>query len=293
MRPNARSMLALIGTSIWLIFTISLVSWWIKFSLTQLQRIEALQVSEASDLARFHRMLMWEGGVLILCLFAGAATLFWYVLRERRLRRQLQLFLLTFAHEIKTPLASLRLQSEALQDDLGSSVHTPLVKRLISDTARVTLQLENAMLLSKLEEPTLFFEKLSLSSLVDAMRVHWPEIEFELKRDCFIHADRRAFEAVLNNLIQNAVTHGHATRISLACEAQGRDQIRLRIADNGSGYAGNLKDLFILKSGSGSSVGGLGLYIVRRLVRKLRGNFRPLKTSTGFEVEICLPGEAA
>lgn len=94
------------------------LGWWLIFSLTQLARIRLLDSAAASELERYQHMIMWEGATLVICILGGGSALAYYIFREIGLRQQLQLFFLTFAHELRTPLANLRRQAESLEEDL-------------------------------------------------------------------------------------------------------------------------------------------------------------------------------
>ncbi len=80
---------------------------------------------------------------------------------------------------------------------------------------------------------------------------------------------------ILNNLIQNTVSHSQADQIRIVMEQQGRD-IRLCLSDNGIGIGKeDLKHIFERlykcdkgRSGKGS---GLGLSIVYQLTEKMGG----------------------
>lgn len=90
-------------------------------------------------------MLLLEGSTLVISLVGGALAFYLLGLRLRRQSEAIQQFLLTFTHELKTPIASLRLQAEELGERLKDSKEKHLLERLISDTSRLTLQLDNSL----------------------------------------------------------------------------------------------------------------------------------------------------
>ncbi len=122
----------------WLAFTVALASWWLIFSLRQLDQLQQLTASinnAASDSHHYYSMLMWEGGVLISLLVVGGVALISYIWRERRRHRQSEEFFAAFTHDAKTALASLRLQAESLREDLGADQTNP-VWSAVKDTLR-------------------------------------------------------------------------------------------------------------------------------------------------------------
>jgi len=292
-----RVKIVLVG--LWLAFTVAQASWWLIFGLRQLDRLDQLGARYPSEIQQYYRMLLWEGGVLIALLIGGGIALFSYALRERRRHQQVEEFFAAFTHDSKTALASLRLQAESLREDLESglpqTVPNPLLERLLKDTLRLQLQLENSLFLVNLRTGRLLTETLRVGRLVESLRHHWPEISLELNGDGVVRADARALESVLTNLIQNAVTHGQAKRINITASDVGEGQLQLLVADNGQGFQGDfgqLGTLFVRHTRSSGS--GAGLYISRQLVKRMGGElkFAP-GAEGGFVAILSLPQTSA
>ena len=90
-------------------------------------------------------MLVWEGVMLVGMLMAGGVALLVAIRPEQRRRRDLRAFFMAFTHDLKTSLASLRLQAESLREDLPEAAGNPNLQRLLKDSVRLQLQLENAL----------------------------------------------------------------------------------------------------------------------------------------------------
>jgi hypothetical protein len=296
MRPpkQPRWPLALVG--LWMAFTVSLASWWLIFGLRQTEQIRRLDHTEAPRLERFQRMMIWEGAVLIGALFAGGIALFYHVRHERERHRQVEDFFATFTHDLKTSLASLRLQVESLQEDLGAAGATnPLLDRLVKDSVRLQLQLENSLFFANLRTGRLLREEVGLGGVVDSVKHHWPELDVVLSRDCRVSADPRALESVVGNILQNSVLHGEANRLKIEVEPASASRLRIRFADNGRGAAGDVSrvgELFhqpTLTSGT-----GVGLYLAKQLMTRMGGALRVSNAmGQGFVVELELSGRVA
>lgn len=261
-----------IGAAIaWLAFTLTLAGWWLVFGLRQAKLIVELNHQQALELARHQRMLIWEGSILFGLILCGGAALISYIYQLRKRSRQIREFFATFSHETKTSIARLRLQAESLQEDLKDS-QSPILGRLIRDTVRLELQLENSLFLAQDEDVRLIFESISLSETLENFLHQWPDIEFKIDRDIQFMADRRAVESIFKNIIQNSVIHGKAKKIKVTAETQGEGRITIRFQDDGLGLQGDVEKLGHLfhrhYSGSGS---GLGLHIVRRLIQRMHG----------------------
>ena len=287
-----RSRIAIVLVGLWVAFTVTLAGWWLVFGLRQLDLIKRLSLEGAPDLHHYNQMLLWEGGVLIASLIGGGLALFYYAWREQKRHAQVEEFFAAFTHDAKTSLASLRLQTEALREDLANSGPSALLDRLLSDTLRLQLQLENSLYLVNLSGGKLFFEPIRLSDRVDALRHHWPDLEISLTGDGIATADARALESVLTNLVHNSVTHGRATRVDIEIENDDAGSLYLRIGDNGSGFPGDFRKLGAkpLVRRTRHSGSGVGLYIVRQLARRMNGAIGFSRGSNGgFVVELEIP----
>ena len=108
-------------------------------------------------------------------------------------------------------------------------------------------------------------------------------------------ADARALESVLTNLIQNAVIHGQAQQLTLTVEAAASSQLRVRVADDGRGFAGDFRQLGLrfLRHAHGSG-SGMGLYIARQLAQRMGGTLTFARgVPHGFVAELTLPQATA
>ena len=276
--------------SLWLIFTVTFAIWWLIFSVDHIRLLAELQPERVEHWTRQRRMVFVEGTAWIVLLVLGGAALAAFSERERMRVRRIREFFASFSHEVKTSLASLRLQAEALQDDVPQS---PILDRLVADTVRLQLQLENSLFLSSQDDLKLFAERLRLSELVERMREQWPSLSLQCPHDCVLFGDVRALRTIFSNLVQNALVHGGATEVRLEAKPHGTGRVAIMFQDNGSGFEGAIPRLGQLfhrpKSTSGS---GLGLYICRLLAGKMGGSIDLHAANHGFRVELSLRGES-
>jgi signal transduction histidine kinase len=264
--------LAIFLVALWVVFTVTLTAWWLIFGLRQLDLINQSNLENAAQLNRHYQMLLWEGGILIASLIGGGLALFYFARREQKRHAQVEEFFAAFTHDAKTALASLRLQAESLQEDFAGSGPNPLLDRLLRDTLRLQLQLENSLFLVNLSRGKFFLEPISLSACIDNLRRHWSDLTIRQQGDATVFADARALESILTNLIQNSVTHGRATEIVIAINSDQKKRLSLKIADNGQGFTGDFNQLgrLFVRHGRGSG-SGVGLYIVRQLIQRMNG----------------------
>jgi signal transduction histidine kinase len=275
----------------WLVFTVALASWWLIFGLSQARHLGALEGPDAAQVGRVTRMLVWEGVMLVAMLMAGGAALLVAIGREQRRRRELRAFFMAFTHDLKTSLSSLRLQAEALRADLPAAAANPNLQRLLKDSVRLQLQLENALALAT-ADAAVFIEPIHVGSLIDYLRDDFPELAIEVSGDVRVRADRRALESILRNLLQNAVVHGRASRVALDLRRAPSGAIEIVITDDGSGAAVDLTTAldrpFVRPAATSGS--GVGLYVCGRLLSQMQGQIRLLSgRAPGFAVSIELP----
>ena len=277
--------------ALWMVFTVTLAAWWLVFGLRQLERLKQVQLEGVGEFQNHYQMLIWEGGVLILSLIGGGVALFYYARREQKRHSQVEEFFTAFTHDAKTAIASLRLQAESLREDWAEAESSPLLERLLSDTVRLQLQLENSLFLVNLPNGRLLTEPVSLSHLIEVMRHHWPDLKITQSGDGVALADVRAVESVLANLIQNAVIHGRATHVNVHVEEAGEGRLRMLVADNGQGFAGNLDQLcklFVRHARNSGS--GVGLYLARQLMNRMNGKLSfPHGHNSGFVAALDFP----
>jgi signal transduction histidine kinase len=275
----------------WITLTVSLASWWLVFGLAQARELGRIG-GEAERLAVVQRMLTWEGAVLIALLLGGGGALLLAIRRERARNREVREFFLSFTHDLKTALASIRLQAESLEEDGDVPADNPTLARLLQDAVRLELQLENSLFFAQ-ADVGLLPEALAIDALVLEAARDWPDLRVDVAGHATARADRRALQSVLRNVLQNAATHGRAHRVSVVID---RDPsgVRVSLEDDGAGAPGLGVDTsrpFVRPAPTSGT--GIGLYVSRRLLERMRGALACRSMpGRGFEVVLSLP-EAA
>jgi signal transduction histidine kinase len=286
---SSRDWLRLFGILAWLLFTVAFAIWWFKLSTDHISLLRELQPEQAGHWHRQQRMILWEGSAWIVLLALGGGALVWLVQKEKRRVKQIRQFFASFSHEIKTSLASLRIQAEALKDE--AAVPSPILDRLIGDTVRLQVQLENSLFFASQDNLKLYVEPIQLSHLIERMREQWPSLNIKLSSDGTVNGDDRALRTIFSNLLQNALVHGQATHVSVALSEHG-GRLMVSVLDDGSGFSGEsarLGELFNRPTKESGS--GLGLYICRLLVERMGGRFnKPVGAARGFKVDFEVPG---
>ncbi|MCB0353953.1 MAG: HAMP domain-containing histidine kinase [Bdellovibrionales bacterium] len=291
--PKTKGQGRYILVAVWLAFTVSLSIWWYLFSQRQISRLLVMDSSATAELAKDQRMLMWEGVVLIGSLLCGGGALTWLVYRDAKHAKQLRDFFLTFSHELKTPLANIRLAGDGLLEDTGGTALEDQVRQLISQTDKLHAQVENSLSLLQMDRLQLAREAVSLREIVRMLKIEFPylELDLESERDCVVEGDIQAVTTVLRNLLRNAMVHGAANKVWISPEVLPSGSVSITVRDDGEGLRGSKERLGQpfqrLYPGSGS---GLGLFISRRLIEHMGGRFFILEPETGFSLRFSLPG---
>ncbi|MEX2271176.1 MAG: HAMP domain-containing sensor histidine kinase [Vicinamibacterales bacterium] len=273
----------------WILFTVSLAAWWLVFGLSQARALQNAG-GEAARLGHVQRMLVWEGIVLIGLLLGGGIALIVAIRRERERRRQVQGFFTAFTHDLKTALASLRLQAESLQEDLPGAAGNANLTRLLKDAVRLELQLENSLYFAQ-PDGQLHLEPVDVSALAARLAADWPELGIRIDAEICVKADERALQSVMRNLMQNAAIHGAARAIAVSAERR-LGRVAVRIADDGKGAPpGIMKALHIpFQRLSPTSGTGVGLYTSRQLLLRMNGELQFDPTpAQGLALVIDLP----
>ncbi|EMJ89905.1 two-component sensor histidine kinase [Leptospira kirschneri serovar Pomona] len=288
---------------IWLLITVSLGIWWFLLGLKLTNTVAGLSAkldaSAASEsllvLERQSRMIKMEGTFFLSMLLLGGITLIWLSYRDVRRNKMIHDFFSTVTHEMKTPLASLRLQAESLQEESPNRYEKKLIHRLLKDSVRIESQMNRAMYLASLtRSEILYIERTNVRSVFLSVGEDFPELKIDLSRleDVFVPADRKALESIFKNLAENSLKHGKANVLKVVSEKQIPNQILITITDNGSGFDGKYKNLGIPFQKHGSTSGtGIGLYIIKKLMKKMKGSMRIMPQVSGFRVDLILPEE--
>lgn len=272
----------IIAVVVWIATTLAMAGWWFIFALRL--------IGESSD--RQHRMLITEGGFLFILLLIGGLTLLYYISRETKRANQVQIFFSSFTHDLKTSLASLRLQAESLEEDLKGAEQAKLLKRLVKDTVRLQLQLENSLFVANPQMAALHTEEISLERFFSMLALQWPDLKLTADAKSKVKADPRALESVFKNLIQNSVVHGQAKQVWITEHSQG-SVVSLSVTDDGRGFIGDPNSVAQpFHQHHGGSGSGVGLYLVKMLVEKMNGKVAFTFTPK-FLAEVKLPRAGA
>jgi signal transduction histidine kinase len=238
-------------------------------------------------------MIMGEGSIFIFVFLAGAYWLHRSIIKERKLQEQKRNFLLSVTHELKSPLASIKILLQTIQKrDLTKQQVLSFIGKSLMDIDRLDDMVENMLLASKIDNSSYTFpkDKFNLSVLVDSIvnrlqitRCEGTQqiIDAEIEPKIEITGDKFALTSVVTNLIENAIKY------SGPCETVGvklflkDDKVFLEVADHGIGIADHEKNRIFDKfyrvgsEDTRNTKGtGLGLYIVKEVLDKHQASIK-------------------
>ena len=279
-------------------------AWW-GYHLIELS---AYIPQEDAQLAKRIGMVFGEGAVFLFILIFGIYRIRKGIAKEFELQKRQNNFLLTVTHELKTPLAALKLYLQTLQKhNLTEEKKESIIDGALSENERLVQLIENILNTSRAENKAFELNKetidLSLLStqLTERYQKRYKSLQFkiDIPDGLNLKADPNMLETILVNLLENAIKYGGATQ-EIAIKAVPLDRfITLTISDEGPGIAANERTHIFEKfyrignedtrKASGS---GLGLYLVAELVHLHKGQVRCQENHPrGCVFEVILPYE--
>lgn len=253
-------------------------------------------------------VLLAVGAIFITVILLGVVAYFYWTIREVRLNRRQANFLDAVTHELKSPIASLKLCLQTL--DMRSV--TPEQQRefhrfMMEDIQRLDGLIDHMLTVARLgAEPAagagdLVLLPQLLRSCIDEVcrryEIDPDRITLEAA-DCLVRSRARDLEIVFLNLLDNAVKYGgKEPRVIVESRFVRGNRVLTRISDNGPGVSFDLRRKIFHRFYRGGSElerttkgTGLGLHIVRSLVTRMKGKVTvhgrgPLPGAT-FDVEL-------
>ena len=194
-------------------------------------------------------------------------------------------FIADAAHELRTPLAAMRVNVEALKTESAEGLRQELLDGMVRSGDRASRVVGQLLSLMRADlAPThascrvalapLAQDRLAiLSSLAAARDV---ELDLEAQADCVIVGEYESMVSMLDNLIENAIKYSPAGGMVSIHVARQADRTVLSVSDQGPGIApqwhGRVFDRFFRTPDQTQTGSGLGLAIVKSAVDRHGGH---------------------
>jgi two-component system, OmpR family, phosphate regulon sensor histidine kinase PhoR len=266
---------------------------------------------EGTSLSVLYWTLLPIGSTFILLLLVGVVLYLILSIKAINLTRRQSNFIDSVTHELKSPIASMKLYLQTLsRHQVSHELQADFHRFMLEDLERLDHLINQMLEAGRLdaERPKGEEEDVELSevlrecaSVVSASyRVPPDAVRLDLQ-PCVVVGRRVDLDIIFRNLIDNAVKYaGVPPRVEVSLHPSDKGAVLVRIADNGHGIPHHLRrkifgrfvrlgmELERKKPGT-----GLGLYIARTLVRQLRGEIRvhDPESGPGTVFEVQLPGK--
>ena len=273
-----------------IIFTILiLVGWSIIFTRYYMLSTKTRLLSEVGI---GYWLMLWIGYFFLVSIVTALVIFLISNVRQKLYLREQTSFIDSVTHELKSPLASLRLCLETMEmRDLSPTVQQKFLDMMKKDTDRLTTFIEHILEAGRTDyhEREFNYESTNIEKITTrninqiSQRYHLPKNSISLHLDAMIReypivTATVALDTILLNLLDNAVKYSpNKVSIELHVYPQ-NDLLHIEVRDHGMGIPrGQLKKIFrrfyrIHRQKQNNVRGtGLGLYVVASFVKRLGG----------------------
>jgi signal transduction histidine kinase len=236
-------------------------------------------------------MLIVFGSIMFLVLIAGLVINTVFIVREIRRNEQKDSFINAVTHELKTPVASIRLYLQTLQSrDLDEAKRREFYQIMLEDSDRLLHTIDQVLragatgsILRRSSKVPLDLGQIARECVELARtRFHLGPDALEYvthTENAIVLGDSEELKAAVWNLLDNAVKYSKETvKIRVELDALHNHRVAIRVTDHGVGISpAELKRIFKRFYRIPASVAvrtkgsGLGLFIVRSVARKHGG----------------------
>lgn len=228
------------------------------------------------------------------------------LIQQKQSEQAYKRLMTSLSHDVKTPLASLVGYLEALESKIVVGEEKDEYIHVASDKAHYLKHfVENLFEWVKLDskEQVFHFEIFDLNELSRNIIADWVpilesshfEYEFDIPEiEYFLRIDANAYTRILNNLLQNIITHSEGDKMTLRI-FENKQQAQIIITDNGKGISSDnlphiFERLYQCDHSRSAKGNGLGLAIVKELINVHKGTITANSTPCmGTEFTILLP----
>lgn len=258
-----------------------------------------------SKKARRKSQYIGEGSTFFAVIIIGAVVVYSSFRRSVRLSRQQNNFMLSVTHELKSPIAAMKLNLQTLErHKLDEEKKNQLVARCIYEANRLNDLCNNMLIASQMEgrQYRSAKEKVDLSVLVEhALEDYMVRYPGRFEEGSIFRAelngDRVLLNMAINNLLENAIKYTPDDKVISIQLTTANNIATLQVIDQGIGIPDKEKSKIFNKfyrvgnEETRKTKGtGLGLYLTSRIVQQHRGKISVKDNEPqGSIFEISLP----
>lgn len=205
-------------------------------------------------------------------------------------------FLTTVTHELKTPLASIRLLGEMLLEGRAKGREGDYYRMLAGEAGRLSMLIENVLDLGRLERGERVYDLRPVDvgdvvrETVELLAPLAPDLRFRgPESPLWAHLDRAALVQALVCVLDNARKYGVApVEVVVGDDPDDAGRFAIDVRDHGAGVPEAERERIFARfvrgaaHAHGSTPGvGIGLYLARTIVRRLGGELRCIAPRDG------------
>lgn len=232
------------------------------------------------------KQYLGEGGTFLVIILIGAGVVYNSFRRNIRLSRQQNNFMLAVTHELKSPIAGIKLSLQTIEKRaLSDEQRQQLISRCIAESDRLNDLCNNMLITSQMEggqyKPAREMINLSemLEDSLNAYMTRYPgRFVMDLPDDIMVSGDLTLLQMAIHNLLENAIKYTPADTPVKVCLKEGNETIQLQVADEGNGISDEEKRKIFSKfyrvgdeTTRKTKGTGLGLYLTARIIRQHKG----------------------
>jgi signal transduction histidine kinase len=246
--------------------------------------------AEKTSRSAIYWILLSVGAVFFACLLAGVILYLIWIIQNINLNRRQSNFIDAVTHELKTPIASLKLYLQTLnRREVQGPQRQEFYATMMEDVDRLDRLINQLLDVARLQRDKQDLdakEWVSLRELVEecvARLAKQHSVSIDLFRmeieDCQVLAHRIDIDVLLGNLLDNAIKYSaQEPEIEIRITFQNASAL-IAISDNGQGVPRHLRrKIFWRFYRAGDELErrkpgvGLGLFLVRSIVERLKGS---------------------
>lgn len=269
-------------------------------------------VNASAAIESEHSAVYWTllavGAAVFLLVLTGVILYLVLSIKAVRLNQRQSNFIDAVTHELKSPIASLKLYLQTLtRHQVTAEQQADFQKFMLEDLQRLDELIDHLLDAARLEhadladgaEDVLLGDVLTRSAQLACQRHGMAESTVQLRlQPAVVHARPADLEIIFRNLLDNALKYsGVNAKVDVETQHDGNGRVAVRIGDNGPGIPVHMRrTIFSRFVRLGNELErktagtGLGLYIVRTLVKRLGGKIQARNRQGGpgtvFEVEL-------
>ncbi|MBW7913860.1 MAG: HAMP domain-containing histidine kinase [Taibaiella sp.] len=251
------------------------------------------------------KQYLGEGSTFLLVIIIGAAVVYSSFRRSIRLSRQQNNFMMAVTHELKSPIAAMKLNLQTMaRHQLDEDKRKLLIDRCVTESNRLNDLCNNMLLASQMEgrqykpaHEQFSFSDLVTNSVADYAHSYPGRFEVAQTGNYNITGDKTLVQMAVNNLLENAIKYTPTDKPVYVSIDDNNNQAVLTVADNGPGIPDAEKAKIFNKfyrigseetrKAKGT---GLGLYLTLKIVKQHRGKITVSDNEPqGAVFEICFP----